>query len=102
MAVPVNRVLVKIGAIINILPASMFKRLNKQEHDSIPTEITINNFMGGITRIKGIILVQLTIRKELRNITINKNWILFRVHCCSSRGSRSSFWIIEPSQIVSF
>lgn len=52
------KVLVNNGATINILLASMLKKLNKQEHELILIKVIMNNFVGRVTKMKEIMLVQ--------------------------------------------
>lgn len=47
--------------IINILLAFELKKLNKQEHDLISIEVTMNNFIREITKTKGILSKEITI-----------------------------------------
>ncbi|CAL9021454.1 unnamed protein product [Prunus brigantina] len=52
---PVSKVLVDTGATINILPASIMRKLNKGSNELIPTETTVSGLLGDTTTSKGII-----------------------------------------------
>lgn len=59
--IPVNRILVDNGATVNILPSTMLKKLGKQEHDLLSTELIVTNFTGGVIKVKGILPIDLTV-----------------------------------------
>lgn len=44
--VPMNRILVDNGAAINILPVATMKKLGKNSHDLIPTDVLVSSFVG--------------------------------------------------------
>lgn len=58
---PVSRILVDNMTTVNVLPSNMLKKLGKQEDDSLSTELTVTNFIGAVTRVKGILPIDLTI-----------------------------------------
>ncbi|KAI5316404.1 hypothetical protein L3X38_036111 [Prunus dulcis] len=64
--IPVSRVLVNTGATVNILPASVMKKLKKSSDEQIPTETTVNGFVGYTTRLKGIIPLQVQVGGKVR------------------------------------
>jgi hypothetical protein len=43
---PVNKMLVDTGAIVNIMPYSVLRRLGRSAEDLIETNITLSNFNG--------------------------------------------------------
>ncbi|CAL9012202.1 unnamed protein product [Prunus brigantina] len=57
--VPVSKVLVDMEATVNILPASISDEL-------IPTETTVNGFVGDTTTSKGIIPLQVRVGQKVR------------------------------------
>jgi hypothetical protein len=58
---PVGRMLMDGGASINILPLSLFKKLNHIEGDLKHTDLSLSGFAGDPTEAKGIICKELTI-----------------------------------------
>ncbi|KAL6993987.1 hypothetical protein U1Q18_052565 [Sarracenia purpurea var. burkii] len=66
---PIEKVLVDNGAVVNILPSRMMKLLNKAGEDGIRTEVTVSNFAGGTSTVKGVLALQLTIGNSKMNVT---------------------------------
>ncbi|CAL9020092.1 unnamed protein product, partial [Prunus brigantina] len=60
------KVLVDTGATVNILPASVMKKLKKSSDELIPTETTVSGFVGDTTRSKGIIPLQVRVGGKIR------------------------------------
>ena len=63
----INKVLIDNGAIVNILPFKLMKVWNKTEADLIPTEVTVGNFEGGCSPIRGVISLQLQMGNKKMN-----------------------------------
>ncbi|CAL2259740.1 unnamed protein product [Prunus armeniaca] len=63
--VPVSKVHVDTGATVNILSASIMRKLQKGSNELIPTETTISGFVGDTTTSKGIIHSKLEWGKKL-------------------------------------
>lgn len=51
--------LVDNGAVVNILSASVMKKLHKDERDLIPTNVIVSDFSSRITQIKGVLPIEL-------------------------------------------
>ncbi|KAL6273093.1 hypothetical protein ACE6H2_023785 [Prunus campanulata] len=64
--VPVSRVQVDTGATVNILPASVMRKLKKSSEELIPTETTVSGFVGDTTVSKGIIPLQVRVGEKVR------------------------------------
>ena len=58
---PVNRMMVDIGASINLLPYAVCRKIVRMEEDLIKTNVVLNDFMGKPTPAKGVLNVALTI-----------------------------------------
>jgi hypothetical protein len=58
---PVGHMLMDGGASINILPLSLFKKLDHIEGDLKRTNLSLNGFAGDPTEAKGIIYKELTV-----------------------------------------
>ncbi|KAI5317149.1 hypothetical protein L3X38_036856 [Prunus dulcis] len=43
------------GASINLLPHRLLVKMGRTEKDLIPTHLTVTNFIGGITKTRGIL-----------------------------------------------
>ncbi|CAL2266217.1 unnamed protein product [Prunus armeniaca] len=67
--VPESKVLVDIGATVNILPTSIMRKLKKGLDELIPTETTVSEFMGDTVTSKGIIPLQVRVWQKVRMTT---------------------------------
>ena len=52
---PISKVLVENRAMVNILPSRKLKFLNKKSEELVHTNITISNFVGGLSSTKEIL-----------------------------------------------
>ncbi|CAL9019044.1 unnamed protein product [Prunus brigantina] len=59
--VPIPKIKVDGGAAINLLPHRMLSKMGRTERDLIPTRLTVTNFAGGITKIHGILDVDVIV-----------------------------------------
>lgn len=57
----VSRILVDNKATVNVLPSTMLSKLGKYKDHLLPIELTITNFTRGVTRVKGILPINLMI-----------------------------------------
>ncbi|XP_021801683.1 uncharacterized protein LOC110745843 [Prunus avium] len=87
--IPIPKVMVDGGAVINLLPHRLLSKMGRTEKDLIPTHSTITNFAGGITKAYGILDVDVIVgTKELKvaffvvdttsttyNALLNRDWI---------------------------
>lgn len=55
------RVLIDDGAMLNILPASMLRKMGKQKFDVLPTNFIMTNFCGTIAQTSKVISIELTV-----------------------------------------
>ncbi|KAL2491133.1 putative retroelement [Abeliophyllum distichum] len=69
--IPVAKVLIDNGAVINTIPYMMIKKFAKTESDLIPTEVILTSFNGGATSAKGVIPLDITMG------TITKTTVFF-------------------------
>ncbi|CAL2229158.1 unnamed protein product [Prunus armeniaca] len=103
--IPVSKVLVDIGATVNILPASVMKKLKKSSDDLILTETTVSGFVGDTTRSKGIIPLQVRVGGKVRVTTffvvettarfsalLGRDWIHESMCVPSSLHQTLQFW----------
>ena len=110
---PVNRVLVDNGAAVNILPAFMMRQLGKEDEDLIPTELTMTNFVGGVTKCRGVLPVELTVggktlmtaffvveSKSHYNALLGRDWIHASLCVPSSLHQVLLFWNNEEVEVV--
>jgi hypothetical protein len=58
---PVNKMLVDTGAIVNIMPYSVLRRLGRSAEDLIKTNIMLSDFNGQASEAQGILNVDLTV-----------------------------------------
>jgi hypothetical protein len=62
---PVNKMLVDIGAAVNIMPYSVLRRLGHSAKDLIKTNVTLSDFNGQVSETQGVLDVHLTKDKTL-------------------------------------
>ena len=58
---PISRMLVDGGAAVNLMPYSIFKKLEREDSELMKTNLTLNGFTGEPTEAKGVISMELTI-----------------------------------------
>ena len=84
----VNRVLVDGGATVNLVPESMLGKLGKRSKDLIYTNVTMINFNGKNSAIKGVVLLNVKVgsinrstmfivvpSKTSYNLSLGRDWI---------------------------
>lgn len=62
--VPMNRILVDNGAAIKILPVATMKKLGKDSHDLVPTDVLVSSFVGDITTTRGILPLNVEVGRQ--------------------------------------
>jgi hypothetical protein len=62
---PVNKMLVDTGAIVNIMPYSVLRRLGRSAEDLIKTNIMLSDFNGQASEAQGILNVDLTVGSKI-------------------------------------
>jgi hypothetical protein len=85
---PINKMLVDIGAAVNIMPYSVLHRLGRSARDLIKTNITLSDFNGQTSEAQGVLSVDLTVGKKTiltsffivnskstYNILLGRDWI---------------------------
>jgi hypothetical protein len=85
---PINKMLVDIGAAVNIMPYSMLRHLGRSAGDLIKTNVTLSDFNGQTSEAQGVLSVDLTVRnktvptsffivnsKSTYNILLGRDWI---------------------------
>jgi hypothetical protein len=90
---PVNKMLVDTGAVVNIMPYSVLRRLGRSTGDLIETNITLSDFHGQTSEAQGVLNVDLTIgnktvptsffivnSKSTYNVLLGRDWIY--TNCC--------------------
>jgi hypothetical protein len=90
---PVNKILVDIGAAVNIMPYSILRRLGRSTGDLIKTNIMLSDFNEQTSEAQGILSVDLTIgnktvptsifivnSKSTYNVLPGRDWI--HTNCC--------------------
>jgi hypothetical protein len=92
---PINKMLVDIGAAVNIMPYSMLRRLGQSAGDLIKTNAMLSSFNSQTSEVKGILSVDRTVgnktvptsffivnSKSTYNVLLGRDWI--RANCCIS------------------
>jgi predicted aspartyl protease len=90
---PVNKMLVDIGAAVNIMPYSVLRRLGRSTRDLIKTNITLSDFNGQTSEAQGVLNVDLTVgsktiptsffivnSKSTYAVLLGRDWI--HANCC--------------------
>jgi hypothetical protein len=90
---PMDRILVDGGADGNIMPLSVFSKLNRKESELIKTNMEIRGFSGELSAAKGVIFMELMVGSktlptaffvvDIRgryNILLGRDWI--HANCC--------------------
>ena len=103
--ISVSKVLVDTGATINILPASIMRKLKKGSDELIPTETTVSGFVEDTTASKGIIPLQVRVGQKVRmtaffvvettahfNALLGRDWIHGSMCVPSSLHQFLQFW----------
>jgi predicted aspartyl protease len=89
----VNKMLVKTGATVNIMPYSVLRRLGRFAEDLIKTNVTLSDFNGQALEAQGILNMDLTVgsntvptsffivsSKSTYTILLGRDWI--HANCC--------------------
>ncbi|CAL2278726.1 unnamed protein product [Prunus armeniaca] len=63
--VPVSKILIDTGATVNILPASIKRKLKKYSDELISTETMVSGFVGDTTTSRGIIPLQVRVGQKI-------------------------------------
>jgi hypothetical protein len=87
---PINKMLVDTGAVVNIQPYSVLRRLGRSTGDLIKTNVTLSDFNGQTSEAQGVLSVDLTKTvptsffivnsKSTYNILLGRDWI--HTNCC--------------------
>jgi hypothetical protein len=90
---PIGRMLVDGGAGVNIMPFSVFCKLNRKESELMKTNMGLSGFSGELSEAKGVISMELTVGsktlptaffvvdvKGRYNILLGHDWI--HANCC--------------------
>jgi hypothetical protein len=63
-AQPVNKMLVDTGAVVNIMPYSVLRRLGRSTGDLTKTNVTLSDFNGLTSEAQGVLNVDLTVASK--------------------------------------
>jgi hypothetical protein len=90
---PVKKMLVDIGAAVNIMPYSVLHQLGRSAEDLIKTNVTLNDFNGQASESQGVLNVDLTMgsktvttsffiisSKSTYTVLLRRDWI--DANCC--------------------
>ena len=65
---PFSRILVDNGSAINVTPLRLLNSIGKSEEDLISIDFTVSAFIGKVTRVVGILPVEITVG-SIRSLT---------------------------------
>jgi len=90
---PVSKILIDVGAAINIMPYMMYRKLGKGDQDLTKTDMMLKDFEGNVCLAEGVVCVELTIGsktlpttffvingKGAYNLLLGRDWI--HANCC--------------------
>jgi hypothetical protein len=90
---PIGRMLVDGGASVNIMPFSVFCKLDRKESELMKTNMGLSGFSGELSEAKGVISMELTVGSKTMptaffvvdvkgryNILLGRDWI--HANCC--------------------
>ena len=110
---PFSRVLIDNGAAVNILPTRMLAKLRRTEGDLLPTEMTVTNFAGEVTKARGILPIELTVGKKTTmtaffvvdtsasyNALLGRDWIHPNLCIPSTLNQVLVFWNGDEVEVV--
>ena len=88
-----NRMLVDIGAAVNLMPYSVLRRLGRSTADLIKTNVMLNDFNDQPSEAQGVLNVELTVgrktiptsffivsSKSTYTVLLGRDWI--HANCC--------------------
>ncbi|CAL2246210.1 unnamed protein product [Prunus armeniaca] len=104
--IPIPKVMVDEGTAINLLPHRLLSKMGRTEKDLITTHLTVTNFAGGISKIHGILDVDVIVgTKELKiaffvvhttstiyNALLGRDWIHQSLYVPSTLRQQLAFW----------
>ena len=61
---PMNKILVDVGAFVNLMPYTTFRKLGKGPEDLMETNMMLKDFEGNTSKTQGAINIELTIRSK--------------------------------------
>jgi hypothetical protein len=62
---PVSRMLIDGGAVANLMPYTVFKKLGREDDELVKTNLTLNGMGGNPMEARGVISIKLTVGSKL-------------------------------------
>jgi len=108
-----TKILVDGGAVINIMPYAVYRKLGKGDQDLTKTNMMLKDFEGNVSPVKGAICVELTIGsktlpttlfviggKGAYNLLLGRDWI--HANCCIPSTMHQCLvqWVVDKIEIV--
>jgi hypothetical protein len=66
---PISRMLINVGAVINLMLYSMFKKLEREDDEVIKINLTPNGMGGSPMEARGVVSMELTVGSKSLAIT---------------------------------
>jgi len=113
-AKPITKMLVDGGAVVNIVPYAMLRKLGKSNEDLTKTDMILKDFEGAVSPALGALCVDLTISsktlpttffiingKGSYSLLLGRDWI--HVNCCIPSTMHQCLiqWIGDTVEVVS-
>jgi len=110
---PISKILIDGGAVVNIMPYVVYRKLGKGDQDFTKTDMMLKDFEGNVSPVKGAICVELTIGsktlpmtffvisgKGAYNLLLERDWI--HANCCIPSTMHQCLvqWVGDKIEIV--
>ena len=110
---PVSKILIDGGAVINIMPYVMYRKLGKGDQDLSKTDMMLKDFEGNVSPAKGVVCVELSIGnktlpttffvingKGTYNLLLGSDWI--HANCCVPSTMHQCLiqWVRDKIEVV--
>jgi hypothetical protein len=108
---PISRMLINGGAIVNLMPYSIFKKLGREDDELVKTNLTLNGVGGNLMEARGVVSVELTVGSKLLataffvievhySVILGRDWIHVN-HCVPSTLHQFLIqWIDDEIEVV--
>jgi hypothetical protein len=110
---PVSKILIDGGAVINIIPYAMYRKLGRGDQDLTKTDMMLKDFEGNVSPAKGAVCVELTIGsktlptmffvingKGVYNLLLGRDWIHANYCVPSTMHQCLAQWVGDKIEVV--
>ena len=111
---PVTRMMVDGGAVVNLMPYSVFKKLQLDDHELMKTNMVLNGFEGGEgVQAKGVISLELTVGSKTLataffvaevqgnyNVLLGRDWLHANQCVPSTLHQQLVQWVDDEVEVI--